>query len=102
MLAQYYTHSTATPVGTDADGFIQRWTILEPIAIEAPSNRIFNDTYLRNAVYETEFFEYDYNTTDGTLVVIGNTQLEGTWSVNVMSTKLMLSNSSASYVFTKR
>ena len=51
---------------------------------------------------ETEFFEYDYNTTDGTLVVIGNTQLEGTWSVNVMSTKLMLSNSSASYVFTKR
>lgn len=73
VLAQYYTHSTAAPVGTDADGFIQRWTILEPIAIEAPSNRIFNDTYLRNAVYETEFFEDQLSLlpTDGQKTKVG-------------------------------
>lgn len=57
VLAKYFTHATETPAGTDADGFIQRWTILEPIAIEASSNRIFNDNYLKNAVYETEFFK---------------------------------------------
>lgn len=57
VLDKYFTQATEIPAATDADGFIQRWTILEPIAIEAPSNRIFNDNYLKNAVYQNEYFK---------------------------------------------
>ena len=48
-LSDYFTPSTATPVGPDAKGFVQRWTLLEPIGKPGlNSNAAFNDSYLRN------------------------------------------------------
>ena len=55
-LSDYFTPSTEAPVGTDKDGFIQRWTLLEPIATEASSNRIWSDDYLKQIAY-TEYFK---------------------------------------------
>lgn len=55
-LSDYFTPSTEAPVGTDKDGFIQRWTLLEPIATEASSNRIWSDDYLKQVAY-TEYFK---------------------------------------------
>ena len=48
-LGDYFTPSTAVPVGPDAKGFVQRWTLLEPIGKPGlSSNAEFNDSYLRN------------------------------------------------------
>lgn len=44
--------STATP---DTNGFIRRWTLLEPIEKPVRSNVIFTDTYLREHFYQPYF-----------------------------------------------
>lgn len=71
-LSDYFTPSTDSPARPDKDGFIQRWTILEPIATEAPSNRIWSDDYLRKLAY-TEFFKNQFTIApkDGEKVSIG-------------------------------
>lgn len=71
-LSDYFTPATSEPVGTDKDGFIQRWTILEPIATEAPSNRIWSDDYLKKMAY-TEYFKDQWTVApkDGDKVSIG-------------------------------
>lgn len=71
-LSDYFTPSTETPVGTDKDGFIQRWTLLEPIATEASSNRIWSDDYLKQVAY-TEYFKDQMTIMpkDGDKAVIG-------------------------------
>ena len=56
VLSDYFSPSTEIPVSPDKDGFVQRWTILEPIATEAPNNRIWSDDYLREVAY-TEYFK---------------------------------------------
>lgn len=71
-LSDYFTASTETPAGTDKDGFIQRWTLLEPIATEASSNRIWSDDYLKQIAY-TEYFKDQFAVMpkDGDKAVIG-------------------------------
>ena len=71
-LSDYFTPSTEAPVGTDKDGFIQRWTLLEPIATEASSNRIWSDDYLKQIAY-TEYFKDQMTIMpkDGDKAVIG-------------------------------
>lgn len=71
-LSDYFTPATETPVAPDKDGFIQRWTLLEPIAIEAQSNRIWTDDYLKEVSY-TEYYKDQFTLMpkDGDKAVIG-------------------------------
>jgi hypothetical protein len=54
-LAPYFTPATASPKTTDADGFLRRWLLLEPIKKPNRSNTVFTDSYVRNA-FNTECF----------------------------------------------
>jgi len=47
--------SAAAPQQPDAQGFIRRWTLLEPIRQDIRSNVIFTDTWLREAFSKTYF-----------------------------------------------
>ena len=56
VLSDYFTPSTAVPAGPDAKGFVQRWTLLEPIGKPGlNSNAAFNDSYLRNEFSKVYF-----------------------------------------------
>lgn len=54
-IAPYFTPATALPKAPDADGFLQRWLLLEPIDKPNRSNTVFVDSYLRSA-FATEYF----------------------------------------------
>lgn len=54
-LAPYFKTVTDTPAKPDADGFIRRWLLLEPIEKPNRSNTVFTDSYLRDA-FTTEYF----------------------------------------------
>ena len=45
----------ATPSHPDADGFIRRWTVLDPIPQDIRSNTVFTDTWLRQVFAKTYF-----------------------------------------------
>jgi len=51
----YFTPATSKMKTPDADGFIQRWLLLEPINKPNRSNTVFTDSYLRTA-FTTEYF----------------------------------------------
>ena len=48
-LAPYFTPATSTSKAPDADGFLQRWMLLEPINKPNRSNTVFTDSYIRKA-----------------------------------------------------
>lgn len=54
-LAPYFTPITAGAAKPDADGFIRRWLLLEPIVKPNRSNTVFTGTYVRNALATTYF-----------------------------------------------
>lgn len=54
-IAPYFTPAASLPKAPDADGFLQRWLLLEPIAKPNRTNTVFTDSYVRNA-FETEYF----------------------------------------------
>lgn len=54
-MAPYFTPVSATPKAPDADGFLQRWLLLEPIVKPNRSNTGFTGTYVRQAL-TTEYF----------------------------------------------
>ncbi|HUA63703.1 MAG TPA: acetylxylan esterase [Verrucomicrobiae bacterium] len=54
-LAPYFTPATAQPMAPDADGFLRRWMLLEPIVKPNRTNTVFTGTYVRNAL-NTEYF----------------------------------------------
>jgi len=54
-IALYFTPATASKKTPDADGFIQRWLLLEPINKPNRSNTVFTDSYLRTA-FATDYF----------------------------------------------
>lgn len=56
-LEDYFVPSTATPASPDAQGFVTRWTLLDPIAKpELRSNDMFTDSWLRNE-FSKEYFK---------------------------------------------
>jgi len=58
VLEDYFVPATATPATPDADGFIRRWSLLEPIGKpEIRTNAIFNDSYLREEFSKVLFPE---------------------------------------------
>ena len=72
-MAPYLTRPTSAERGSDADGFIQRWLILEPI----PANGL-TDSLVQAAV-KREYFPDQFTVIphDGDKVTVGNTEL--TW-----------------------
>jgi hypothetical protein len=54
-LAPYFTPATPSLKTPDADGFLQRWLLLEPIKKPIRSNTVFTDSYVREA-FATEYF----------------------------------------------
>ena len=54
-IAHYFTPATAAPKAPDADGFLQRWLLLEPISKPNRSNNVFVSAYVRKT-FNTEYF----------------------------------------------
>jgi len=74
--SDYYTHATAAPLAPESDGFIRRWTILEPIAKSFSSNAMLTDNFLSEVMAE-EYFKDQYTVipVDGSKVKYGKTSL---------------------------
>ena len=54
-IAPYFTPAAPGARAPDADGFLLRWLLLEPITKPNRSNTVFTDSYIRNA-FTTEYF----------------------------------------------
>ena len=58
VLEDYFATATVTPATPDSDGFIRRWSLLEPIGKpEIRTNAIFSDSYLREEFAKIYFPE---------------------------------------------
>ncbi len=55
-LDMYFEQSSTPTMSPDADGFVRRWLLLEPINKPNRSNTVFTDTYLK-AVFDTVYFK---------------------------------------------
>ena len=75
-LGDYFVPATAEPVTPDSEGFIRRWTILEPIAKSFNSNSMLTDNYLSETMAE-EYFKDQYTVipVDGAKVKYGKSTL---------------------------
>jgi hypothetical protein len=77
-MAPYFVPASSGPKAPDADGFLQRWLILEPINKPNRTNTVFTDTYVRKTL-NAEYFA-DRMTgipKNGEKVTVGDQQL--TW-----------------------
>lgn len=77
-IAPYFTPATARSKAPDADGFLQRWLLLEPISKPNRSNTVFSGTYVRAAL-KTDYFPNQFTIIphNGDKVTVGDQQL--TW-----------------------
>ncbi|HLP18420.1 MAG TPA: acetylxylan esterase [Bacteroidota bacterium] len=75
-LAPFFTPATSAPKAPDADGFLQRWLLLEPINKPNRGNTVFTDTYVR-ATFATEYFPNQFTVVprDGDKVTVSGQQL---------------------------
>lgn len=77
-IAAYFSPATQKTKTPDAEGFIQRWLLLEPINKPNRSNTVFTDSYLRKA-FDTLYFPNQATILpkDGEIVKVGQQDL--TW-----------------------
>jgi hypothetical protein len=77
-LAPYFVPAKKGPKAPDADGFLQRWLLLEPIDKPNRTNTVFTDTYVRKTL-TTEYFPGQFTVVphDGDRVKVGDQEL--TW-----------------------
>jgi hypothetical protein len=77
-IAAYFTPATAKAKTPNAEGFIQRWLLLEPINKPNRGNTVFTDSYIRKA-FDTLYFPNQFTILpkDGEKVTVGQQQL--TW-----------------------
>lgn len=77
-IAPYFTHATTKTMTPNAEGFIQRWLLLEPISKPNRSNTVFTDSYIRKA-FDTLYFPNQFTILpkDGEKVKVGQQEL--TW-----------------------
>jgi hypothetical protein len=75
-LAPYFTPATPVSRKPDADGFLQRWLLLEPISKPNRTNTVFTDSYVRSA-FNTEYFPNQFTVipSDGDKVKVGDQEL---------------------------
>ena len=76
-ITEYFTPATATVMTPDAEGFIRRWSLLEPIEKPNRSNTVFVDSYLREQ-FNTEYFKNQFTMIprDGQKVKVGKQTLK--------------------------
>lgn len=75
--AKYFSPVT-NPISTpDSDGFIRRWSLLEPINKPNRSNTVFTDSYIREA-FGQEYFPNQFSVipSDGDVVKVGEQELK--------------------------
>ena len=77
-IAPYFKPAGKSTKMPDAEGFIQRWMLLEPINKPNRGNTVFTDSYLRKA-FDTLYFPNQFTILpkDGEQVKVGDQQL--TW-----------------------
>src|ERR1044071_4142443 len=77
-IAPYFTTATTSKKTPDAEGFLQRWLLLEPINKPNRSNTVFTDSYIRRA-FDTLYFPNQFTVLpkDGEKVRVGEQEL--TW-----------------------
>lgn len=76
VLGKYYNHATSTPAIPNKDGFVTRWALLEPISKPLSSNRVFTDSYLREAATTTYFNDqFTLVPYDGQKTIVGKEKL---------------------------
>ncbi len=75
-IAPYFTPATSSPKAPDAEGFLRRWLLLEPISKPNRTNTVFTDSYVRNAM-TTEYFPNQFAVVprDGDKVTVGGQEL---------------------------
>ena len=75
-LDNYFSPVTTEAASPDAEGFIRRWLLLEPIDKPKRTNIVFTDSYLREA-FHTEYFKGQFTTLpkDGQKVKVGKQKL---------------------------
>lgn len=75
-LAPHFTPATVTPKSPDAEGFLQRWLLLEPIKRSIRGNTVFVDSYVREA-FATEYFPNQFTVVprDGDKVTVAGAEL---------------------------
>jgi hypothetical protein len=61
-ITPFLTPATVKKKSPDADGFIQRWLLLEPINKSIRSNLVFTDSYLKTE-FETDYFPNQFTIT---------------------------------------
>jgi hypothetical protein len=73
----YFTKVKSSPKAPNAEGFLQRWLLLEPINKPNRSNTVFTDSYIRNA-FDTLYFSSQFTVVpkDGDKVKVGDQELE--------------------------
>lgn len=76
-LAPYFTVATAQPKAPDADGFLQRWMLLDPIVKPNRTNTVFTGTYVRDA-FNTPYFPDQFTVVphNGDKVTVAGQELE--------------------------
>ena len=77
-IAPYFIPATTAKMTPDAEGFIQRWLLLEPINKPNRSNTVFTDSYIRKS-FDTLYFPNQFTVIpkDGEKVKVGEQEL--TW-----------------------
>ena len=75
-LSPYYTPASAAPKKVDADGFLRRWLLLEPINKPSRTNTNLTSVYVRKTLY-TEYFPDQFKGVhhDGDKVKVGDQEL---------------------------
>lgn len=76
-IAPYFTPSTKKAAAPDAEGFIRRWMLLEPIAKPNRSNTVFTDSYLRQE-FGKQYFQNQQTILpkDGDMVTVDGKELK--------------------------
>ncbi len=76
-IAPYFTPATPAPKAPDTDGFLRRWLLLEPINKPNRTNTVFTDSYIRNAMVNTEYFPGQFTAVphDGDKVTVAGQEL---------------------------
>ena len=75
-ITAYFAPATKSIKTPDAEGFIQRWLLLEPINKPNRSNTVFTDSYIRKA-FDTLYFPNQFTVLpkDGEKVKVGEQEL---------------------------
>jgi hypothetical protein len=75
-ITAYFAPATKSKKTPDAEGFIQRWLLLEPINKPNRSNTVFTDSYIRKA-FDTLYFPNQFSVLpkDGEKVKVGEQEL---------------------------